>query len=394
MKRAAFLFGSGISQDSGALTVKKISDALLNQGWHDEGEFRFSPSIAESTGTAFRAQKFLRILKNYIDTHLILRENRGGHYEDLYTAAMQIFEDETSGTVEPMLRHSVAEIRSSVTSLYQDQEAGIYPNAFARLVHSGTRLIHWGVFHLLLAAETPVGMDILKSVAKATQQMDIFSLNHDLLIERQLELNGIQFADGFSETDGDVIKFNWSWNSDIPVRLYKLHGSLDWYRLTCPGCVDRFAKVPRKVDPRRCKDAEGNDLVLQPTNTVPLLLIGTTGKERLYGAGIIGEIFLEFLLRLRNHRTLICCGYGWADNGINNRLCQWVQNSIRNRIVILHDSADEPLDKLKQKQFWSKSEHWSSRWDNWKQNGQVVVVPKWLSGCTLNDLESFFDDYE
>jgi hypothetical protein len=401
MKRAAFLFGSGISLASDAPSVKTISDALLYQGWHDEGEFRFSRSDTGSTGTALRAQKFLRILKSYIDTHLILRENRDAHYEDLYAAAMQIFEDETLGNVEPMLRHSVAEIRSSVASLYQDQEAGNYLNAFARLVHSGIRLIHWGVYHLLWPAETPVGMEAISSVAKATQQMDIFSLNHDLLIERQLESSGQLFADGFSEKDGDVTKFDWSWNSHIPIHLYKLHGSLDWYRLTCPGGVDQFAKVPRNVDPRKCQNAAGDGLVLQPTNEVPLLLIGTTGKEQLYGAGIIGEIFLPFLLRLREHRTLICCGYGWSDKGINKRLCQWVQNSGKqnlgkNRIVILHDSTVEPLDKLKQKQFWSKKDRQGSRWDNWEQSGQLVVVPKWLDspGLTLSDLEPFFDDFE
>jgi hypothetical protein len=91
MKRVAFLFGSGISKDSGGLTVNQISHALLNQGWHDGGEFQFSPSVTESTGTALRAQEFLRILKSYIDPHLKLRENRDSHYEDLYAAAMQIF---------------------------------------------------------------------------------------------------------------------------------------------------------------------------------------------------------------------------------------------------------------------------------------------------------------
>lgn len=395
MKCAALLFGSGISRDSGAKTVNEITHALLNQGWHDEGEFRFVPSTSGSTGTALCAQTFLRVLKSYIDTHLILRENRESHYEDLYTAATQIFEDETAGTVEPMLRHSVAEIRSSVISLFQDQEAGNYPNAFARLVHSGIRLIHWGVFHLLWPIEIPKGMEVLNSVAGATQQMDIFSLNHDLLIERQFELNKISFADGFSEKDGDVTKFNSSWNSNIPIRLYKLHVSLDWYRLTFPGGVDQFVKVPRNVDPRSCKDGQGNGLVLQSTNEVPLLLIGTTGKEQLYGAGIIGEIFLPFLnsLRnhLRNHRTLICCGYGWADRGINNRLQQWVQNSTKNRIVILHGGS---IDELKQKQFWSKKPRWESLWEYLERNGQVKVVNKWLSDrtLTLKELEPFFDD--
>jgi hypothetical protein len=424
MKRAAFLFGSGISQASGAPTVNQISDALLNQGWHDEDEsqkssvpivkqisnallnqiehdeFRFSrsPTGTESTGKALLAQKFLRILKSYINPRYILHENRDAHYEDLYAAAMQIFQDETSGIVEPMIHHSVAEIRYSVRSLYQDQEAGIYTSKFARLVHSGIRLIEWGVFHLLLPADKPKGMQVLSAVAKATQQMDIFSLNHDLLIERELErepgLNRIRFTDGFTEEDGNAIKYNHkSWHSDIPVRLYKLHGSLDWFRFAGFSDDDdklQFAKVPREFASDTWINGKGKNLLLQPTNTIPLLLIGTNGKEQLYGAGIIGEIFLEFLVRLREHRTLICCGYGWEDKGINKRLYQWLLNSKENQIVILHNAAAE----LKQKQFWIKREGGINRWDHWEQKGRLKVVPKWLGCCTLTDLEPYIDNYE
>jgi hypothetical protein len=108
MKHAAFLFGSGISRKSGAPMVGDISHALLNRGWRDEGEFRFSPSSADSTGTAKRAQEFLRVLKSYVDPHLQLRENRSGHYEDMYAAATQIFQDEACEIVDPMIRYSVA----------------------------------------------------------------------------------------------------------------------------------------------------------------------------------------------------------------------------------------------------------------------------------------------
>jgi len=383
MKRAAFLFGSGISRLSQAPMVGDISEALLNRGWHDEGNFRFSPISAESTGTARSAQEFLRVLKNYIDPHLRLRENREAHYEDLYAAAMRIFQDEISEIVDPMLRHSVIAIRSSAKILHQDQKPENYPDAFAQLVHSAILLIHWSAYQLISSAETPVGMEVLTSVAKATRQMDIFSLNHDLLIERQLEQSRIQFSDGFSEKVGDVIRFNWSWNNYQPVRLYKLHGSLDWYRFIYPGAVAQFAKVRKGVDPRNCQDGDGNDLYLP--NPVPLLLIGTNGKERLYGVGFVGEFFYEFRNRLAEHQTLICCGYGWCDHGINNRLSQWLFNSRKNRIIILHK---DPLDKLMEKRFWSDKDFLKQC----MQSGQVMAIPKWLSDCTLIDLEPFFDD--
>jgi len=47
-----------------------------------------------------------------------------------------------------------------------------------------------------------------------------------------------------------------------------------------------------------------------------------------------------------------------------------------------------PVDELKQKRFWSHG----NRWAQFEQADKIVVVPKWLSDCSLNDLEPFFDN--
>lgn len=71
-------------------------------------------------------------------------------------------------------------------------------------------------------------MDLLSSAARNFDVVDIFSLNHDLLIEKQLENETIPYADGFGEADGDATLFNSSWNNQTSgVRLFKLHGSVD-----------------------------------------------------------------------------------------------------------------------------------------------------------------------
>ena len=149
MKTAAFLFGSGISRPSGAPGVCEITDALLNHGWADNGSLHFSPIKNESIGIARRAQDFLRVLKNYIDPHLQRRENRGSHYEDLFSAAEQILQDEKCEIVNPMIRGSVAEILRLTENLYQNLETDGCPNPFTFLVYSATLLIDWCVFNLL-----------------------------------------------------------------------------------------------------------------------------------------------------------------------------------------------------------------------------------------------------
>jgi hypothetical protein len=293
MKRAAFLFGSGISYASDAPTLDRITDAILSQGWYESD----------------------------------------------------------------------------------------YPNSFSFLVHSALLLIHWAVFDKLWPIQRPKGIEVLSSVANTAQQTDIFSLNHDLLIERQLEQSGIVFSDGFSQKIGDVLRFNGSWKDEDSVRLYKLHGSLDWYPFAFPDGIHQFAKLIRTTDPYDCKDNDGN--YLSPQNSVPLFLTGTIGKDRRYTIGFVGELFRRFHARLGSHRTLICCGYGWKDKGINNYLTQWLHDAHKKRVVILHGGS---LDTLNGTRFWS------SKWANDERDGKLVVVSKWLSDCGVEDLEPFFEN--
>lgn len=372
--------------------VKHISKAILNDGWKEQSQWRFCPNGKESTGTARKAQEFLRLLKNYIERHLQLREgkDREAHYEDLHAAAQQIVQDELCELVNPMLQGSVAELRKQAENLYAGEVPHINNDPFVSLAQRARDLIHWAVVHKLAKAKKPIGMEAITAVANATTRLDIFSLNHDLLIERQFEQAEIPIADGFAHKNGDVRRFDWSWDAS-KVRLYKLHGSIDWYRIEFSDKEVQFAKVVGDSDQLignaehlvrcadHCKDSTAKDLRL--AHPFPLILAGSTDKERRYGIGFPGELFFEFHKQLRAHHTLICCGYGWSDQGINNRLAQWVARKRGNKLVVLHKSQD----KLMQKKFWK---------DNWKifrPSNMVEIVPKWLEDCEIKDLSRFFE---
>src|SRR5437667_2669927 len=234
-KRAAFFFGSGISFRSGGPTVDTISDKLLNGSWADHSDWRFNPANGRSSDAAKRIQQFLHILKAHIDPHLRSHDDRESNYEDLYAAALQIVQDETCEIVNPLLAATVRIIRDATKDLYQHLPPHIDNNRFASLADRASDLIQWVVYHTIARAKRPSGLEPLAAMARATASMNIFSLNHDLLIERQLDADMIPFSDGFSEVDGDVVRFNWSWNEKVPLRLYKLHGSVDWYRFRFPA---------------------------------------------------------------------------------------------------------------------------------------------------------------
>jgi hypothetical protein len=381
MARAAFFLGSGISRASGCPTVNEITASLLKGPWKRHTDGRFLPCRPDegklSLGAARQAQDFLRLLKKQIDPHLRVRERRAGNYEDIYAVALQIVQDETREITNPLISRSLAAIKKASRRLHVGKEHHIDRNSFASLADRACDLVQWTVYHGLSRAKTPIGMEAIAAVARLTDAVDIFTVNHDTLVKLQLARSGIPFCDGFGKKTGDVRIYGASW-SGRRVRVLKLHGSTKWYLFRFPEW-DQFASV--ESNQGYAKDQRGQ--LLDDLDVKPLFLTGTTVKEQAYGIGLFGEIFGKFRELLSTHRTLICCGYGWGDKGINIRLSQWLRNARENRIVVLHGGIE---DELARKRFW----HW--RWSEYVAAGKVVVVRKWLADCTAKDLQPFFDD--
>jgi hypothetical protein len=109
------------------------------------------------------------------------------------------------------------------------------------------------------------GLDLIRELAQSTdiEQLNIVTLNHDTLVEQFLLTNGIEFADGFGERDGDV---RWSDDKvyadpDRHVRLFKLHGSIEWYLFQHEG---RFrAAIFQGPDIAKATNGAGKPLLSQ-----------------------------------------------------------------------------------------------------------------------------------
>jgi hypothetical protein len=381
---AAFLFGSGISLASKAPTVQRITKAILTEKWtkHTTGVFvprRENEIFNPGEGTSDQVQDFLKIVHETIADHLLAREGRPTNYEDLFSAAIQIFEDEIAEITNPLLAESIASIRRSsayLHSRYSDAQGG---NRFATLAKDSTDLIQSVVCQQLSSGIERKELDLISAASQSLGHVDIFTLNHDLLVEEELDNAKIGFTDGFGKKDGGIRQFSWEWNrSRSTVHLFKLHGSINWH-LCRKGNVDVACRIDRNFE--SCRDGEGK--LVRTLTTTPLFLTGTMVKERSYGHSLFGELFREFHDVLAKHRTLICCGYGWSDKGINTRIDQWLRDAPENRLVILHGKGGEPLEA---KSFWV------TRWQKYRKAKKVVLVPKWLSGVTLKELLPFVTD--
>ncbi len=275
--------------------------------------------------------------------------------------------------INPLIDRTIQALRISAQSLYEGQGYHIDTNEFASLVYRARDLIQWAVYYGLAKAKAPVGLGVLSDLARSEIEMDIFTLNHDRLIEQEFRKNKISYYDGFGQIDGDVAFFDPKWESER-IRLIKLHGSTDWYRFKVRG-LDRFGRVDANTGLLK----DGSGAFLSESEPCPVFLSGTHTKELNYGRNLFGELFSQFRSRLEACQTLVCCGYGWGDKGINNRLSEWLVANENRRVVVLHGGD---LANLGINRYYS--------WSKWrKEDGRIDVVPKWLKECSIADLIAY-----
>jgi hypothetical protein len=79
----------------------------------------------------------------------LAREGRLPNYEDLFSAALQIFEDETAAITNPLLSESIASIKGASTHLHSRYSKECDGNRFASLALYSTHLIQSVVSTLL-----------------------------------------------------------------------------------------------------------------------------------------------------------------------------------------------------------------------------------------------------
>ena len=164
--------------------------------------------------------------------------------------------------------------------------------------------------------------DYYKGLLRFQQEYEyplrIFSLNYDLCVEKTCGQENVQR--GFSGRIWDWRMFDESSNDPSQLLLYKLHGSMDWKRLS-DGRV-QYLDTPSLI---------GHDEVA--------LIFGTSYKLQY----IDPFLFLAYELRrwtLDSARVIVCIGYGFSDEHINGILRQALQQNINRRLLVVTGPGD------------------------------------------------------
>ncbi|MFA5263339.1 MAG: SIR2 family protein [Opitutaceae bacterium] len=398
-KKAAFFFGSGISYpsfDKDVASVDGITGAAFNEDWHFTTCKTFghgkppSPYIPDDVTPAVVA--FLQKVRACADEYIAYLDKspkpRKAHYEDLFSLSEQASQPESTYVPNLAVVAFLRRLRKDTRSIYTKfKNPVVGSDSFVTLAQLSCDYLHWVVDHVLRCrSRKRAGLSLIVQAARSVKELDIFTLNHDTFVEEQFKGSGLNCEMGFGDRSrGNFSVYQPGWADPrkpraTTTRLFKLHGSLNWYLYEIPESPRPFRQyaIP-DGDPYHVRDNRGRDV--RPADWKAAFLSGTIVKEQRYGYGFWSELFSAFQEYLTHHTHLICCGYGFGDPGVNLRLEQWTRNlSGKNTLVIL--TPEPARTYLVRKPIWMQ-QLWTE--------GRVVLIPQYLKDCKLRQIEKYFD---
>ncbi|WP_338953140.1 SIR2 family protein [Fusobacterium nucleatum] len=176
---------------------------------------------------------------------------------------------------------------------------------------------------------------------KSKNPINVFTTNYDLFNEKALESLKINYCNGFNGFIERVFepsifkqrivdeenRYKEKWNPlKRYVRLYKIHGSIDW--------IEKDDKI------QQVQEYSGKENIL---------IYPTQAKHFETQYTPYSELFREMSIKLQSpNTTLIILGYGFSDDHINNLIAQSLTNEDFNLIIL------SSLKEERAKEFFNK----------------------------------------
>jgi len=167
----------------------------------------------------------------------------------------------------------------------------------------------------------------LVDLAEEQGSLTVATLNYDRSVEILAGERGVGFETGI---DRWLARRRLRWEQEQPLRLLKLHGSIDW------AIDDRVeaGKLPmagiKKLDPDKPSDASER----------PAIVFGEAGKLRAEGPYL--ELLLAWSQQLEEADVLLAVGYSFRDPHVNEILARWFNAVEGRRVIVLDPSHPTP----------------------------------------------------
>lgn len=397
-----FLLGSGISQPANLPSVEKITEEVLSTTKFFRSPERIyrrvslsdhSPELVHMQMPEMeRIGQLLRWLKGHAETRYAAVTPRQVNYEDLAYLAAQIRDDALDEYENPAIGPLVC---CAVNTFPELRPAGKVGERAGEVVD----FIADVVADMLSSPPSQTNhLNLFREAASDFRfgTVNLFTLNHDLLLERYLRDNGVAVVDGFAQKNNLGIR---KWNPTLfdccsthrptpTVRLYKLHGSVDWWRFrpreaqseeqTANPWNEEYIGIRSNSALVHARDAQGREH--EKVDARALLLAGTFNKMFSY----LNHVFLE--LHYRFHRTLgqttrlVVSGYGFSDKGINHRITDWMCSTCSTnakKMILIDPRSLADLQRTARGAIAGKLM-------SWEENGSLVHLKVGIGDANAN----------
>jgi hypothetical protein len=335
--RVAFLLGAGASIDAGMPKTDEITDGVLNpntevmQGYEDPNCIKTLANLCKGFQEKWiNYRSSLSPKPNY---------SSDPNYEDIYYLAYQLhstsFSDNTSEfenpAIEPFIREYKSQFGLGDYDYWAERVCKYIEEVVVRLINKrSANNIEYNSEYL-----TP----LLDYSIASCDHLDIFTLNHDLVIDDYFKRKGTNYSDGFVKIeccDSSFLLEPTIYDDSIVTNLYKIHGSIDWQRVKLNNS-DRDCTIKGSINDK-------NYWIPEPIEHQ--ILCGTMNKMFIYHFSIFAELWARFYLTLMKSNKLVVAGYGFGDRAVTNAIIHWIYRDKRKMIIIDNKSKDDFIKEL------------------------------------------------
>ncbi|HEX9641569.1 MAG TPA: SIR2 family protein [Candidatus Krumholzibacteria bacterium] len=357
--RVVFLLGAGISRDVLPLS-KKLSE-IIQRGITSDGKevvrhtdrtyFLAAPHEAFAIGRPYvqRVISFLAWLKNRFAEEAL-------DYEGLYFACQQIHDALTGELENPLLQPFIVECEQQAIALdARPDDSRSSSQKLAELMTEAMNYIAGVVSGALVRGQgfsSTSGDEVAKAHGcllgacrdQVVQRLDVVTLNHDTLLESSFKAARIKVEDGFAraskgfqlsgERPARVQFWRGFRRKRRRVRLVKLHGSIDWWRVR-PGGADWTDEAMARVNahPQRLHDGKG--VWWDALDARPVILVGTFNKILDYTRPLHLQHYAVMRRALLMSSALVIAGYSFRDKAVNGLIIDWYYSKGARPLVVI-----------------------------------------------------------
>ena len=380
-KEVLFLFGSGISFETGMPNTMDILEKIQNKdfdGIHfqDEKLHIYKEIITYVYSKLNEAKRSLKLF--------VLDEEIS--YEDVYSTLIQILEY-YRGFYNLSALPFLDEIWCKIKEI-----SGSPENKIGDTVWNTIIFFNWAIREILLRTkdnliptkENIKGFGFFEQLQEEHNISDIyvFSLNHDLLIENYLgELIDTPFEKYAEDCNLKIYKKDF-FDKSKKFHLYKLHGSVNWFASDKFPYLDRGNLFEYNAS-ENYMEYYTEKMALDGYPVMPKILTGAGIKEYYYQQGVYSDLIAKFRYKLNDATVLFVSGYGWKDSGINNIIIDWLMKDNNRKVIIFSKDisatnykSDSSIKNMPPKLLWLY-------WDRFISENRITLMDKWISECDV-----------